>query len=155
MMLRMKEESAGWATLLARLLLGAVFLYASFDKIANPGAFAKAVYNYQILPDSMVNLVAVILPWMELLLGVCLVAGFWLPGASMISTGLLIVFVSAMAYNEIRGLDVHCGCFSTEPAEGSGGLPPLIRDSLFIVVSGFLTARVFFSRQMVLKRANR
>lgn len=154
-MLRMKEETAGWATLLARLLLGAVFLYASFDKIANPEAFAKAVYNYQILPDSTVNLVAVTLPWIELLLGVCLIAGFWLPGATMVSTGLLIVFVSAMAYNEVRGLDVHCGCFSTEPGGGPEGFSPLIRDSLFIVVSGFLTARVFFSRQMTLKRANR
>lgn len=155
MMPRMKEEAAGWATVLSRLLLGAVFLYASFDKIANPGAFAKAVYNYQMLPDSTVNLVAVTLPWIELLLGVCLIAGFWLPGATILCTGLLILFVSAMAYNEIRGLDVHCGCFSTEPAEGSDGFPPLIRDSLFIVVSGFLTARVFFSRRITLKRANR
>jgi uncharacterized membrane protein YphA (DoxX/SURF4 family) len=151
----MKEETAGWATLLARLLLGAVFLYASFDKIADPGAFAKAVYNYQILPDSAVNIVAVTLPWVELLLGVCLIAGFWLPGATILSTGLLILFVSAMAYNEVRGLDVHCGCFSAEPAGGPDGFPPLIRDSFFIVVSGFLTARVFFSRQMTLKRANR
>ena len=152
---RMKKETAEWATVLSRLLLGAVFLYASFDKIADPGAFAKAVYNYQMLPDSTVNLVAVTLPWIELLLGVCLIAGFWLPGTTILCTGLLILFVSVMAYNEIRGLDVHCGCFSTEPAEGPDGFPPLIRDSLFIVVSGFLTARVFFSRRMTLKRANR
>ncbi|MGA8240229.1 MAG: MauE/DoxX family redox-associated membrane protein [Desulfobacterales bacterium] len=38
-----------------RLLLGTVFLYASYDKILHPQAFAQAVYNYQILPDMAVN----------------------------------------------------------------------------------------------------
>lgn len=57
-----------------RLLLGAVFLLASFDKILHPQAFAQTVYNYQILTDGFVNLAAIMLPWLELLLGVCLSA---------------------------------------------------------------------------------
>ncbi|MFP4194277.1 MAG: MauE/DoxX family redox-associated membrane protein, partial [Desulfobacterales bacterium] len=47
----------------ARIFMGAVFLYASYDKILNPQAFAEAVYNYQILPDFAVNATALVLPW--------------------------------------------------------------------------------------------
>jgi hypothetical protein len=41
--------------LVLRLLLGTVFLYASYDKTLHPQAFAQAVYNYQILSDMAVN----------------------------------------------------------------------------------------------------
>lgn len=102
-----------------RLVLGVVFLYASYDKILHPQAFAQAVFNYQILPDAAVNLAALVLPWLELFLGLCLVAGLWLPGATVTSTGLLAVFIGALVFNQIRGLDIHCGCFSTETTAGT------------------------------------
>lgn len=144
-----------WTTVVLRLLLGAVFLYASFDKIMHPEAFAQSVYNYQILPDSTVNLVALTLPWLELLLGLCLVAGFWLPGVTVISTGLLAVFTGAMVFNEIRGLDIHCGCFSTETTQGPASSLTIIRDIMFLVVSTYLTLSVFCFWQMPIKKSIR
>ncbi len=129
-----------------RLLLGAVFLYASYDKILRPQAFAKAVYNYQILPDAAVNLTALILPWLEFLLGLCLVAGVWLPGATATSTGLLTVFIGVLVFNQIRRLDIHCGCFSTESTDGPDGIWTVARDAAFLAVSIFLTVTVFSSR---------
>ena len=129
-----------------RLLLGAVFLYASYDKILHPEAFAQAVYNYQILPDAAVNLVALTLPWLELLLGLCLVAGFWLPGATVMGTGLLTMFIGALVFNEIRGLDVHCGCFSAQATDGPAGLWTIARDVSFLVISACLTLRVLLTR---------
>ncbi len=129
-----------------RLLLGAVFLFASYDKILHPAAFAEAVYNYQILPDGAVNLAALTLPWMELLLGLCLVAGFWLPGATFLSTGLLAVFIGALVFNQIRGLDIHCGCFSTETTEGPADVWTVIRDIGFLIASIYLTVIVVFRR---------
>jgi uncharacterized membrane protein YphA (DoxX/SURF4 family) len=149
------KRSNVWVTVVLRLILGIVFLYASFDKILHPEAFAQAVYNYQILPYSTINLVALTLPWLELILGLCLISGFWLPGATAISTGLLTVFIVAMAYNEIRGLDVHCGCFSTENTEGAAGFSTLIRDILFLFVSAYLTFHVFLSQQVALKVSKR
>ncbi|MFH2066884.1 MAG: MauE/DoxX family redox-associated membrane protein [Pseudomonadota bacterium] len=125
-----------------RLLLGAVFLYASYDKILHPQDFARAVYNYQILPDTLVNVTALILPWLELLLGVCLVAGWWLPGAAMLSTGLMIVFICALIFNQIRGLDIHCGCFSAGINEGPANLWTVARDVIFLAMSAGLTYRV-------------
>jgi uncharacterized membrane protein YphA (DoxX/SURF4 family) len=129
-----------------RLLLGGVFLYASYDKILHPQAFAQAVYNYQILPDAAVNLAALVLPWLELLLGLCLVVGLWLPGVSVTSAGLLVLFSGALVFNQIRGLDVHCGCFSTETTDGPADLWTVARDFLFLSASLYLTAIVFFSR---------
>lgn len=66
--------------LAARLILGGVFVFASVDKILHPAAFADAVYNYQILPDSLINVAAIILPWLELVLGSLLIIGVWMPG---------------------------------------------------------------------------
>jgi uncharacterized membrane protein YphA (DoxX/SURF4 family) len=155
MMLLTKNGTIMWTTVVLRLLLGAVFLYASFDKIMHPEAFAQSVYNYQILPDSTVNLVALALPWLELLLGLCLVAGFWLPGVTVISTGLLAVFTGAMVLNEIRGLDIHCGCFSTETTQGPASSLTIIRDIMFLVVSTYLTLSVFCFWQMPIKKSIR
>jgi uncharacterized membrane protein YphA (DoxX/SURF4 family) len=121
-----------------RLCLGAMFLYASYDKILHPLAFAEAVYNYQILPEVAVNLTALTLPWLELHLGVCLVSGFWLPGATAISTGLLTVFIGALVFNQVRGLDIHCGCFSTERTGGPADLWTAARDISFLAMSVYL-----------------
>jgi uncharacterized membrane protein YphA (DoxX/SURF4 family) len=129
----------------ARIILGAIFLYASFDKILHPQAFAEAVYNYQILPDSMINLTAIVLPWLEALLGICFFAGVWMPGVSVISTGLLGVFIGALIFNQMRGIDVHCGCFSTQSSgDPAGMLWTVARDALFLFFSVYLTVWVFF-----------
>jgi uncharacterized membrane protein YphA (DoxX/SURF4 family) len=124
-----------------RLLLGGVFLVASLDKIYNPAGFAQAVYNHQILPDGLVNLVAIVLPWLELLLGLCLLGGVWLPGAVTLTSGLLMIFLGALVFNMSRGLDVHCGCFGTGSA-GPITIWTLARDASFLVMAGYLFCRL-------------
>jgi uncharacterized membrane protein YphA (DoxX/SURF4 family) len=125
-----------------RILLGVVFLYASYDKILHPGAFARAVHNYQILPSIAVNPVAVILPWIELLLGFCLVVGAWLPGTMVLSTLLLAVFNGALIFNLSRGLDVSCGCFSTQIAGSPATWWTAVRDVTLLVASIWLTVSI-------------
>ncbi|QTA79664.1 MauE domain-containing protein [Desulfonema limicola] len=132
--------------IILRFLLGIVFIYASYDKILNPAAFAKAVFNYQILPDSAVNITALVLPWLELIIGLCLISGIWLPGAAVISTGLLTVFMSTLIFNIIRGLDINCGCFSTETTEGPADMMTVIRDLVFLCISVYLSFKIFFSK---------
>jgi uncharacterized membrane protein YphA (DoxX/SURF4 family) len=129
--------------LLLRLLIGAVFLYASYDKILHPEDFARAVYNYQILPAAAINPVAVVLPWMELLLGIFLVIGAWLPGATVLSTLLLAVFNAALIFNLARGLDVSCGCFSTRIAGSPATWWTAARDLALLAASIYLTVSVF------------
>jgi hypothetical protein len=129
--------------------MAGIFIYASIDKIVHPAAFARGVYNYQLLPDGLINLTALVLPWLELFLGICLLAGIWLPGAVLAVNVLLIVFLAALLANLARGLDVDCGCFSTGsdgPAMPAGWY--LLRDVGFLALGAFLFYEVFLKRRL-------
>ena len=123
-----------------RLILGAVFASASFDKILHPHDFAEVVFNYQILPDGLVNLTAILLPWLELSVGLFLISGLFLRGAIFTGNALLAVFLAALAFNLARGLDIDCGCFtaSAGPAEGGSMILYLLRDAFFLAMGLFL-----------------
>jgi uncharacterized membrane protein YphA (DoxX/SURF4 family) len=132
-------------SLCARMILGALFIYASIDKVLNPEAFAKAVYNYQILPDFLINLTAIILPWLELILGLSLIIGLFREGTVSIVTFLLVVFFGVMVFNLARGLDIHCGCFHTSK-DGTSSAPMgwyVLRDGLFLLPAFYLFCRTF------------
>ncbi len=131
-----------WIIPVLRLAMGLIFIYASIDKLRHPAAFAETVFNYQILPDVLVNFTAIVLPCLELLLGICVIAGIWLPGAAFSINLLLSVFFFALLFNLARGLDVHCGCFSAtaeaEKTEGISTVFYVIRDGFFLAGSMFL-----------------
>ncbi len=133
----------------ARVLLGGIFVIASLDKISNPGAFAEIIHNYQILPDAFINLTAIILPWLELLLGLFLIIGIWLPGAAILSTILLVVFWGFLLLNLFRGVDVYCGCFSTASEAVSAGSMKwyALRDGIFVLLGFIVCFYVFFRKQ--------
>lgn len=123
--------------LAARIIVGCLFIYAGFDKIRHPDLFAEAVYNYQLLPKTAVNIVAIWLPWLELLCGGLLLLGVWTRGSALLVIGMLIVFLGALGYNLARGLDVGCGCFSTRSVHPSTMLT-LFRDLVVFVVSCYV-----------------
>ena len=100
---------------LLRVALGAVFIVASLDKIQNPEAFATSIANYRILPYIFINGIAIVLPWLELVTGTLLVLGVWIRASTMILWGLLLAFSVAISQALARGLDISCGCFSTNP----------------------------------------
>lgn len=129
-------------TLWVRLVLGGVFVLASVDKILHPFAFAKSIGNYQILPDGLVNLMAIILPWIELILGSLLIFGIWLPGATVLVNLLLSVFFTALVFNMARGLNVDCGCFTHSGTESASTSWYLVRDTFFLLLGGYLFYRV-------------
>lgn len=133
----------------ARILLGGIFILASLDKILNPGAFAEIIFNYQFLPDSLINLTAIILPWLELLLGLFLVIGIWLPGATFLSTILLLTFWGSLLFNLARGLNVYCGCFSTtiEPVSDASMVWYVVRDGIFLLLAFIVCFYVFFKKK--------
>ena len=138
-----------FAFVLLRLFLGGVFCYASFDKILRPSAFAEIIYNYQILPEPLINLASIFLPWLELLLGLLLILGFWLPGTVLISDSLLLVFFAALIFNSARGLNIDCGCFSVSPVISSGGQMPwyLLRDGIFLLLGLCLFSAIFLRKR--------
>lgn len=134
-------------TLSARFILGGVFVYASFDKILLPAAFAEAVYNYQILPDGLINLTAIVLPCLELVLGIFLIINFWMPGTVVMINLFLMTFIGALLFNMARGLNINCGCFSTTAVESSMNILTVLRDTSFLAIAVYLLYAIFFSRK--------
>lgn len=118
---------------LCRLALGGIFIYASLDKIAHPRAFAGIVANYAILPDWLVTLPALALPWLELLAGLLLVAGIWTRSAAATLSLLLLAFMLVLAFNALRGIDLSCGCFSTSAADKENAWVLVGRDLLILL----------------------
>jgi uncharacterized membrane protein YphA (DoxX/SURF4 family) len=126
--------------LLFRLILGFTFIYASLDKISNPEQFARIIFNYHILPRFLINVYAVTLPWVEFFAGLFLILGVFTESASLLICFLLSVFVVAISINLFRGVNLNCGCFSTDPAGAKEGAKLLIKDFVFL----FLGIIVFF-----------
>ncbi|MBU0464921.1 MAG: DoxX family membrane protein [Proteobacteria bacterium] len=118
-----------------RLILACVFIFASIDKILQPQAFAQAVFDYQVLHDSLINLVALILPWLELLVGGSLLMNRWMSGAASIVAILMSIFVGLIFFNLVRGLDISCGCFLTGSDENPMSKLTLFRDILFLCLA--------------------
>ena len=103
-----------------RIILGIVFIYASYHKILDPAVFSKNIHNFHTT-DNLIwveNLVALILPWLELIVGVFLIFGVFLEGSTSITIGLYIFFIIILSQAVFRGIDVHCGCFTTEADAG-------------------------------------
>ncbi|MEF2146078.1 MAG: MauE/DoxX family redox-associated membrane protein [Desulfovibrionaceae bacterium] len=128
---------------LLRNLLGIVFLLASFDKLQHPEAFAQIISNYKILPELFVNPAALLLPWLEFICGIALILNLCARGAALLTTVLMAVFLVALGFNYMRGLDVACGCFSTDPTAEPEMLWSLIRDGIISTLS--LTVLVMLS----------
>ncbi len=105
-----------YVLLAARLIVGTVFIVASIDKISVPDAFAESIHAYRLVPDAAVNVLALIIPWLELLCGVFLVAGVKLRAGTLLSLVLLVIFTLAIISALVRGLNIDCGCFGREHA---------------------------------------
>jgi len=137
--------------MIVRLFLGALFIYAAVPKIMDPFAFAVDVYNYRLLPGFAVGLVAAALPWLELAAGCLLVLGVRVRAAAVIITCLLAVFTLAMLINTVRGIDVHCGCFTSDRAIGWRAVT---EDTVFTLLGiWYITCgKNFFCLENVLKK---
>ncbi len=112
----MNAISARYPTLLPwvlRLIVGGAFVLAGGLKIANPAKFALDVSNYRLVPHELINLVAILIPWVEVTAGCFVLAGIWLRAAALVITGLTVMFLFVIGSALARGLNIECGCFGT------------------------------------------
>jgi len=105
-----------WLTIRVQLALGALFVIAAIPKIADPPSFAHMIYNYRIVPAQLINLMALTMPWVELLAGLALIAGVWRRAALLLIAAMLLVFITAIGINLARGNAIDCGCFNVADA---------------------------------------
>ena len=105
-----------WLTVRVQIALGVIFVVAAWPKIVDPPSFAHMVHNYRIVPGVLVNLMALTMPWIELLAGLALILGIWKGTARTIIAALLVVFIVAISVNLLRHNAIDCGCFDVSAA---------------------------------------
>jgi len=133
--LRQSIISNSWIELAARWILGFTFIYASFHKIISPADFAKIVYGYGLFPAGLINLIAIIIPFLELVGGLALLLGFYPRSAAVIINGLLLAFITVLSINLIRGHEFDCGCFSAaQSGYFSSPKVNLLRDIIYFIL---------------------
>ena len=128
--------------ILIRLVLGGIFVYAGYVKLRDPWElFALGISSYNILPLSMVELVARTLPWFEVLLGLMLIAGVQLRYSSTVCSLLLLVFFGLLIRAYVKGMEISCGCFGA----GGGAITwrELLRDGSMLAASLLMTTMAF------------
>lgn len=117
-----------WVHWILGIALGGIFLYAAWGKIFDPRPLVTIIWGYRILPAGPINLLAIYMPWLELLVGLCLVTGFKRRAASLWASGLLLMFIVALGINALRGVNVACGCFSASAEETHNAWFLVLRD---------------------------
>ncbi len=130
-----------WVELAARWIIGLTFIYASIHKILAPADFAKIIYGYDLFPAVLINLIAIILPFIELVSGLALILGIFPRAASLIISVTMLAFIAALTINLVRGHQFDCGCFSFSRT----GDPPsawfsLLRDIVLFIMSLHVTS---------------
>jgi len=139
---QLKQGWLAWVQLILRIVLGVTFIWASIDKILNPGEFAKIIYGYAVFPEISINVIAIFLPYVECLTGLCLITGFLSRSALVIINGLLVGFILLIGFNLFRGHTFDCGCFSvSETQAAASAWSLLIRDFLLLGAGVFLWTR--------------
>lgn len=104
---------------LTGLVVGGVFVYASWDKITQADRFADIVHDYDMLPLMFINAFALIMSWTELTVGAVLILGVWRRAAGLLATAMTVSFLIAIAQAEFRGLEIECGCFDVSGMSGT------------------------------------
>ncbi|MGO9146612.1 MAG: MauE/DoxX family redox-associated membrane protein [Desulfomonilia bacterium] len=138
------EQSAGRARISAylsyafRVVLGAMFLYTGVVHFLDPKGFAEAVANYRILPVVLVNPFSVGLPFVEMITGIALLLGTFIPGSLLIISGLLFMFALALGIALFHGLDISCGCFTTTKEAQRISWIYLVRDLSLLAITVFI-----------------
>ena len=97
--------------LVARFLLGGLFLVAGALKVGDIPALQEAISNYRLLPSQWIGVAAVFLPWLELVPATTLLLGLWKESSALLLGVLSLLFGCAVTSVLWRHLDVRCGCF--------------------------------------------
>ncbi len=127
-----------WVLLFLRLLIGAIFIYAGMLKIRTPQAFADSIHTFEILPPSLINLLALGLPPFEIISGMLFILGWQ---KRLISFSLLVLsglFILALLQGLIRDLPIDCGCFGNQPPSVWKNFSVLGRDILLFLALSFI-----------------
>lgn len=139
-----RRRPADWIGLLARLGLGAVMIYAGLPKLLDLTASIQNVMAYELFDYELARAIGILLPVVEVALGVLLVLGLLTRPVAAVTGVLMVVFVAGIVSAWARGLAIDCGCFGTggpvDPDETTY-VTSIVRDVGFLILAVWLTLR--------------
>lgn len=105
------RSALGWV---ARIAVALLFVYAAWGKIGNPAEFQKEVRAYEMAPVEWTNIIAYVVPWLEVTTALLLVTGFWRREARLILAIMLVAFAIMKTVVLSQGRSIECGCVSSD-----------------------------------------
>ena len=133
-----------WVSLVLRLVLAGVFLFAGVPKLGHLETSQMATRAYQIFPYQVADVIGIVQPVVEVAIGVLLLVGLFTRAVAALSGVLLVVFIVGIASAWARGLSIDCGCFSKGGAVAAAQTEypwEIARDVLFLLIAGLLVWR--------------
>jgi uncharacterized membrane protein YphA (DoxX/SURF4 family) len=131
-----------WLSLLVRLALGVIALWAAIPKILDLQQSQLAVGAYDIFSPGLTQLIGYALPFIELVIGLLFLAGLLTRYVSVVWGLLMVVFIAGIISAWARGLNIDCGCFNpggvNPDVDGTTYFIEILRDIGFIAMGAFL-----------------
>ena len=124
----------------SQIVIGLIFAWAALAKLGDLEAFATAVHNFRIVPVATENLLAVTLPWIELVAAVALILNVQARCAAVLLASLLVLFTLGIALAMMRGLSFECGCFGKDDST-SVGVVKLLQNTGMLIVAAISVRR--------------
>jgi uncharacterized membrane protein YphA (DoxX/SURF4 family) len=119
----------------ARLLLLLLFVGVGVPKLIAQQDFALVIFRYHLLPDDLINLAAILLPWVEIMGAAALLWPAWRPAGALVLSVMLLIATAAIAISLERGLDIDCGCFTLKPGASHIGVWNLVRNLTLLALT--------------------
>ncbi|WP_169944944.1 DoxX family protein [Microbispora sp. H11081] len=139
------KPALSWVTTAARIVLAGVLIVAGGLKIGAPALSVQAVRAYQLLPDSLAQIVGYGLPVLEIITGLLLLVGLFTRAAAVAGGVMMVAFVIGIASAWARGLRIDCGCFGGDGTLAAGQDPEylweLLRDLGLLVCAAWIVVR--------------
>lgn len=132
-------------TLIFRLFGGLLFIYSGFFKTLDLDNFGRIIMMYDIIPQIFIPYCAIIISFLEIILGILLLIGFRIRAASFVTILLMLLFIVLIGINVVRGKNFDCGCFELNyfGIKEEIGIPLMIRDVIIIAI----VAIVFYAKK--------
>jgi uncharacterized membrane protein YphA (DoxX/SURF4 family) len=135
------DARSPWISLVARLLLGAMWLYYCVPKLTQPTQNIANVRDFQILPSGLVNTFAYAQPYLELSIGLLLIVGLGTRLVALFSAILLLVYIGGIISLGARGISISCGCGGNGGTVAAGQTRytlDVLRDVVFLIPVAWL-----------------
>ena len=145
-------------SLLFRILLGLIFLFAGIAKISDPVRFIFTLREFNLFSEAVIPFMALYLPWLEFILGLFLILGLLYRASSFLLACLNTMFAIAILTVVVRGMEIDCGCFGMLAdilkIPDSADIKAVIRNVIFIGISVyiFIVKKTLFSLENYLRK---